>query len=161
MSKTYTAKELQKTLSLHEKWLRSDKCGVRANLSGANLSGADLSRAKGFHAEAHQIVPETGAFIAWKKLQSGSIAQLLIHEDAECTGGIASRKCRVSKAKVLSIVDAHGKKVKSGKSLYDSNVIYRVGKTVTPDFYDPNPFIDCSNGIHCFISKGEAERYIL
>ena len=41
-----TTEELKKVLKLHEKWLRDEKGGERANLSGANLSGADLRGAK-------------------------------------------------------------------------------------------------------------------
>ena len=36
--------ELNNLLDSHAKWLRSEKGGMRANLSGANLSGANLSR---------------------------------------------------------------------------------------------------------------------
>ena len=37
--------EHKATLRLHKLWLKGDKGGVRANLSGANLSGADLAGA--------------------------------------------------------------------------------------------------------------------
>jgi hypothetical protein len=36
---------------------------------------------------------------------------------------------------------------------------YKVGETVKPDTYDPNPLVECSNGIHFFISKQEAIDY--
>ena len=48
--KTYTQKELNDILKLHNKWINEEIGGVRANLSwadleDANLSGANLSRA--------------------------------------------------------------------------------------------------------------------
>ncbi len=43
--KTYTAAELAEVIESHDKWLRGEGCGSRANLSRANLSRANLSRA--------------------------------------------------------------------------------------------------------------------
>ena len=36
---------------------------------------------------------------------------------------------------------------------------YRVGETVRPDKWDENRFNECSNGIHFFITRIEAENY--
>lgn len=36
---------------------------------------------------------------------------------------------------------------------------YETGKRVTSDKYDPNPLVECSHGIHFFITEEEAEAY--
>ena len=41
----FTSEELRNIIDLHEKWLRNETDGVRANLREANLSGANLSGA--------------------------------------------------------------------------------------------------------------------
>jgi hypothetical protein len=46
-----------------------------------------------------------------------------------------------------------------GRSQKDPSFVYKVGMTVQPDTYDPNPLVECSNGIHFFISRAEAEAY--
>ena len=35
----------------------------------------------------------------------------------------------------------------------------KIGETIKPDSYDPNPLIDCSNGIHFFVTKQEAKNW--
>lgn len=100
--------------------------------------------------------PETGSFIGWKKLSDGHIAKLLIPEDAKRVSS-SSRKCRCSKAIVLEIDGAEeGEAIASG---YDPDFLYSVGKTVVPDCFDDNIEESCSNGIHFFMSREEAERY--
>lgn len=46
-----------------------------------------------------------------------------------------------------------------GISLRNSDFKYTVGKIVRPDAFDPNPLVECSSGIHFFITKEEAEEY--
>ena len=85
-----------------------------ANLFGANLSGADLSEAKNIDRAMWNIYttfypmqcPESGAYIGYKKA-GGLIVKLEITEDA-VRSSATSRKCRASKAKVLSITDLDG-----------------------------------------------------
>jgi len=36
---------------------------------------------------------------------------------------------------------------------------YKVGETVKPDSFDDNPFVECTHGIHFFITRQEAEDY--
>lgn len=36
---------------------------------------------------------------------------------------------------------------------------YKAGETVKPDSFDPNPLVECSYGIHFFITRSEAEAY--
>jgi hypothetical protein len=122
-----------------------------ANLGEANLSGADLSEAYLGH---FSIIPETGAFFGWKKLQT-CIAELEIPNEAKRHSTLVGRKCRAEYARVVSLSD--GKTEDRGK--YDPSVVYRVGELVYPDNYDPDIRIECSNGIHFFITRKEAEEY--
>ena len=125
-----------------------------ANLSGANLRGADLRGADlrgeclALAISQRSIVAE-GAIIGWKKLQDGVICKLLIPAEAHRIGGLVGRKCRAEYAKVLS---GEGFSQRNGME-------YKKGAIVRPDKYDPNPLVECSNGIHFFITREEAEWY--
>ena len=103
--------------------------------------------------------PEEGSFIGYKKA-SGKIVKLLIPEDAKRSSA-TSRKCRCSKATVLSITNLDGsetgeKSVKSDKSI---DFIYKVGKEVKVKDFDENRWNECSTGIHFFITREEAVQY--
>jgi hypothetical protein len=87
--------------------------------------------------------------IGWKKLQGGVIARLLIPKTAQRVGGLAGRKCRCEFAIVL---EGDGKSIHNGTE-------YKAGAEVKPDEYDPNPLVECSHGIHFFITRQEAEDY--
>ena len=142
---------------------RADLSGANlygANLSGANLSRADLSCANlscanlsGANLPPYAVCPEVGEFIAFKKLKDGIIARLLIPEDAVRTSSLAGRKCRASKVKVLSLSCGE-----VGFGLHDGTE-YRVGAIVEPDSYDPDPRVECTHGIHFFITEREARDY--
>ena len=145
----------------------------RANLSGADLSGADLSGAnlsRANHLDAVKNLfypiccPESGAFVGWKKALAGddfAIVELQITEDAKrCSA--SGRKCRCSKAVVLSIKNIDGEQsFDRAVSNRDRTFVYEVGKTVSVDNFDENRWNECSTGIHFFITREEAVRYIL
>jgi len=128
----------------------------KANLSKADLTGANLSGANGFPEEEiakRQIVPKEGEFIGYKKLGNGTVAKLLIPAGAKRIGGMIGRKCRAEFATVLE---------GSGVSLYDSSFEYRCGETVYPSArnpFNPDPLVECSGGIHFFLTPEEAENY--
>jgi hypothetical protein len=124
-----------------------------AYLQGADLQGAYLKRI----ATLSTILPD-GELIIWKKLSNNLIAKLLIPAKAKRINAIGSRKCRFEFSEVIAIYDGK-KKVKEGIGTYDSNLIYKVGETVYPDKFDPDPLLECSNGIHGFITKLEAQEY--
>ena len=138
----------------------------RANLSKANLSGADLSRANLSEAIYNEhtaffalCCPEEGSFVGYKKA-GGKIVKLQIPKTAKRSSA-TSRKCRCSKAKVISITNTDGsesglEKVASDR---DGGFIYEVGKTVSVKDYDENRWNECSTGIHFFITRDEAVRY--
>ena len=132
-----------------------------ANLSGADLSGADLLNVRydectGFFA---LVCPEEGSFIGYKKA-NGHIVKLRITEDA-LRSSATSRKCRCSKAEVLSITTLDGEDdgLTSIPSNYDSNFIYRVGTTVEVEDFETDRWDECAAGIHFFITRQEAVQY--
>ena len=130
-----TKEELEVFLRKHKLWLADDPEGERANLYGANLYGADLYGADLYGADLYGAnltranlyganlyganltgadnlklpiaYPEEGSFIGFKKCRDGLIVKLEIPEDAlRCSA--TGRKCRCSKAKVLSITTVDG-----------------------------------------------------
>lgn len=112
--------------------------------------------------DSKPICPEEGSFIAYKKAYYNDypvLITLLIPEDAERVSPVYSRKCRVSKANVLSIQTMDGKHLSCAHSQYDPLFEYKVGETVSSDKFDKDPIRKCSNGIHVFMTKEEAEEY--
>ena len=142
-----------------------------ANLSSANLSSAYLSSANLSSANLDNVkyngrttmyalaCPEKGAFIGYKKARN-YIIELQITEDAKRSSA-TSRKCRCSKAKVLSITNLDGSKteLKQISSSYEDSFVYKLGETVEePDFCEDR-WNECAPGIHFFITRDEAVRY--
>ena len=131
-----------------------------ANLKWANLSEADLSEA---HINWPIACPEKGSFIGFKKARTENnkyIVELEIQADSErCSA--TSRKCRCSKAKVISITNLDGSQtdIKEVVSSYDKTFKYRIGEIVEVTNFDPNRWNECSNGIHFFITRQEAVDY--
>ena len=130
-----------------------------ANLSGAYLRGANLSGAKNLNFPI--ACPEEGSFIGFKKCQDGKIVKLKIPVDAlRCSA--TGRKCRCSKAKVLSITNIDGTDANVGMAIskYDRNFIYKVGETIEVPNFNTDRWNECSTGIHFFITRQEAVDYI-
>ena len=125
---------------------------VGADLRGADLEGADLEGAylQGAVLPHFQICPEEGAFTAWKRTRVGVI-KLEIPADALRTSSLVGRKCRASKALVIS--------GDTGLSLHSDQFVYEIGKTVEPDSYNPDIRVECTKGIHFFMTRREAEEY--
>ncbi len=146
-----------------------------ANLCGANLCGADLCGAYLCGADLYDAnlrgvryneqtayyamqCPEKGAYIGYKKAE-GKIVELEIQADAKRSSA-TTRKCRASKAKVLSITSIDGKEhFEEAKSSRDQSFVYRVGKTVEVKDFDEDRWRECSTGIHHFITREEAAMY--
>lgn len=135
------------------------------NATEADINGIDLTYIIGKDKiEGYLILPE-GDIIGYKKVISkgkgDAIAKLLISSDArrfKSYSGI----CRCEKAKVLSITTLKGVSLKSAHSIYNSSdcpLWYKVGEIAIPDLFDPNPFKECSNGIHFFLTEKEAINY--
>lgn len=158
---------------------------VNANLSKSTFINCKCDiLTKGFQLAC----PEKGEYIAYKKAKiyvydkSGKnatsdmmngkykhdthdecvIIELKIPKDAKRSSA-TTRKCRASKAKVLSITSIDGKKhYKIAFADHNSNFFYKVGKTVVPtNGYEENRWIECAAGIHHFITRDEAVDYDL
>ena len=121
-----------------------------ADLRGANLRGADLREAylEGAKFPAFQI-PQEGELIVWKKTDAG-VCKLRIPPNAKRTASIIGRKCR---AEFVEVLEAPAKAISS----YDGKTLYEVGKTIYPDEYNDDPRVECTHGIHFFLTKEEAE----
>ena len=148
-----------------------------ANLRGADLSGADLRGANLHSADlrgaknTNKITwnaqtafyplqcPETGAFIGYKKA-AGKIVMLEICADAKRSSA-TSRKCRCSKAKVLSIthLDGSDSGLTEVRSNYSKEFVYRVGEIAEVSDFDDDRWNECAAGIHFFITRDEAVTY--
>ena len=129
-----------------------------ANLKGANLKGADL---RGAELDWPLVCQEKGSFIGYKKCRNNLIVELEIPEDAyRCSA--TSKKCRCSKAKVLSITNLNGSESTSdvAVSKYDSFFVYRIGETVEVKDFDQNRWNECSTGIHFFMNREDAVKYV-
>ena len=185
--KNITNDNIKEILKKHSLWLENHQEGVRADLHranlrganlseadlhGADLSGADLSGAYLYGADLYGanlygakidfpiVCPEEGSFIGFKKVSEGYIVKLQISEDAlRCSA--TGRKCRCSKAKVISITNLDGTDadVSEAYSNYDPLFVYRVGDTVSVENFDPNRWNECAPGIHFFITRQEAVEY--
>ena len=123
-----------------------------ADLSGANLSGADIN---------YPIsCPEKGSFIGFKKCRDSLIVELEITDDSlRCSA--TGRKCRCSKAKVISITNLNGAPadVNVAHSIKNYDFIYKVGEIVEVKDFDTNRWNECSTGIHFFIDRNIAVNY--
>ena len=141
-----------------------------ANLSDADLSGANLRNANLSGASMDQMIwdihtvfyplqcPDSGSYIGYKKA-SGLVVELEIPADARRSSA-TSRKCRASKAKVLSITDINGNPAGGQvKSNYDPDFVYTIGETVEVSDFDDDRWNECSTGIHHFITRAEAVIY--
>lgn len=137
------------------------------NLYGADFSGADLGGANLWSTVLNCVkniffpmtCPEKGSFIAFKKAGC-YIIELFIPSNAKrCSA--TSRKCRCSKAKVISITTLSGDKtnITEVHSNYDPNFIYKLGEYVEVKDFDDNRWNECSTGIHFFITRQEAVNY--
>lgn len=171
--------DLKKILDEHLLWLNGEggsRADLRfANLRDADLSGADLSFANLSDADLrgasmdqmiwdiHTVFyplqcPDSGSYIGYKKA-SGLVVELEIPADARRSSA-TSRKCRASKAKVLSITDINGNPAGGQvKSNYDPDFVYPIGETVEVSDFDADRWNECSTGIHHFITRAEAVIY--
>jgi len=126
-----------------------------ANLRGANLYGADLREANLTDAPglvAQATPPEEGSFIAYKKA-NGQVLTLEIPAGAKRTGSYIGRKCRAEYAITLT------PGVRGVPSNHDPSVTYTTGEETRADDYDGDPRVECTKGIHFFMTRKEAEEY--
>jgi len=111
------------------------------------------------HHRPFQIIPQEGEFIAWKKGGNRCLIKILIPKTAKRTSNLVSRKCRASKVKVLAIWDSNGKAIEECCGWNVSDFVYKVGRIAKPNSYNDDIREDCTNGIHFFVTKEEAEDF--
>ena len=132
-----------------------------ADLRGADLYGADLRGAglQGAKLPHFLIVPQIGAFIAWKKARNGVVLQLEIPANAKRMSSLVGRKCRAEFVNVLAV---NGDTTPGASALGSSNrgIEYVVGKITRPDSYDEDIRVECAHGIHFFMTYEEAKEYV-
>ena len=131
-----------------------------ANLNGVNLYGANLCESKG--ANYPMNCPEKGSFIGFKRVRGDLIVELEITGDS-LRSSATGKKCRCSKAKVLSITNSDGTEsnINSARSLWDPDFVYTVGETIEVPNFDTNRWNECAPGIHFFITRQEAVDFIM
>jgi len=176
--RTITADELKTILRKHWGWLKGEKQGECANLRDAKLRGVDLQDADLRGVDLHDaelsganlyganlrgailphfsVCPEEGAFIAWKKCADNVLVKLEVPAEAKRTSSLVGRKCRAEFVRVLEVIG--GEKAVSW-NINVPRLEYRVGEIVYPDKYDDDIRVECSNGIHFFITRREAEEF--
>lgn len=165
---------------------------VECDFVGADLSRTTFTNCLAdVHTKGFQLVcPEKGEYIGFKKARvsvyeksgKSAVSDLLNHKLKGLTKTVpviielripknakrssaTTRKCRASKAEVLSITSIDGKKrYKKAVAAWNSDCkfVYEVGKTVVPENgFEENRWIECAPGIHHFISRDEAVAYEL
>ena len=155
---------------------------VRANLTGASLTGANLKNARMLGADLRyacmgkadltgaslspfQIVPEVGQFKGFKRVISAAdsscscVIEILIPTSARRTSSLVGRKCRADKAKIVRVVNPSCQDETNFVSFYNPNFAYTVGKWIKEPRYDPDIRVECTSGIHFFMTLKEAEEY--
>jgi len=127
-----------------------------AYLAGSDLRGSDLTNAK----LPHFQIPQEGGLTVWKAGSDGCVIKLYIPAAAKRTASLIGRKCRAEYVKVLAIFDCDGRPEAECMGWFpDIGFVYRVGETVHPDKYDDDIRVECSHGIHFFLTREEAEEW--
>ena len=84
----------------------------------------------------------------------GIIATVEVPAEARRTSSLVGRKCRAEFVRVIALSEGT-----EARSRHDFETIYRVGEVVRPDSYDPDIRVECTHGIHFFITRREAVEY--
>ena len=179
--------ELKQILKDHLRWLNNEG-GKRADLRGAYLQGADLrgvylqgAYLRGAYLQGADLrgaylrgadlqgaylqgagLPDyqlcDGDLIVWKKGRTKDgfcLIKLLIPKEAKRTASLVGRKCRAEYADVLEITGVDECDCWND----DFKLKYKVGERVYPDKYDDDPRVECTSGIHFFLTRKEAEEF--
>ena len=150
-----------------------------ADLTGANLYGADLICAELIGADL------TGANLTNSELDYANLTDAILDEKEQCRKGVMLTEpmtgykkaygCKIITleipvgAKVFSInndkrrtnkvkvIDMQGETELS--SMHENNFKYHVGDEIDIIDFDENYNVECSTGIHFFLTREEAENY--
>ena len=132
---------------------------TRANLTGAGLTGVNLRYANltdtilDEKEQCRKGVMLTEPMTGYKKSNEGKIITLEIPIGAKVFS-INKNKRRANKAKVI---DMQGETELS--SMYNTNFKYHVGDEIEITDFDDRYNVECSTGIHFFLTRKEAEKY--
>lgn len=118
-----------------------------ADLENADLSYADLRGAKNVPFVPYAC-PDTGSFIGYKKIGRYIVMLEILSDAKRCSA--TGRRCRCSKAKVLSIQEIDG--MKSISSVH----VYTVGEVIEDPNFCEDRWEENVPGIHFYINKQEA-----
>jgi uncharacterized protein YjbI with pentapeptide repeats len=130
-----------------------------ANLSGADLTGANLTGARCI--TRTYVAPPEGEIIGWKKCRGGVIVKLRIPASA-ARSNATTRKCRAEFVEVLEVIGAdEGVSRHAGGEGPFTPARYRAGETVHADAWCTDRWQECAGGIHFFITREEAEDYVV
>ena len=118
------------------------------------------------HEKYYRVTPRQkphGNVTGYKVVYVGgaAIARLVIPVSAEKVI-YEGFKCRANKAYVAEIYSPDNGNIKYDEavSAFNSDFIYKVGEIVESDDWNPNPMIECTNGIHFFLTEEEVRKYI-
>ena len=117
-----------------------------ANLRGASLRGADLYGAT----LPHFQIPQEGSLIVWGK-KNGTLVKMSVPPSAKRTATPLGRKCR---AEYVFVIEGEAVVDKNGHTTH-----YIPGKMTYPDAYDDDIRVECTHGIHFFLTREEAEEW--
>jgi hypothetical protein len=117
-----------------------------ADLIGADLRGADLEDA----ILPHFQIPQEGSLIVWGK-KNGTLVKMSVPPSARRTATPVGRKCR---AEFVFVIEGE-----AVVSRGDHKTHYIPGKLTYPDAYDADIRVECTHGIHFFLTKEEAEEW--
>ena len=119
-----------------------------ADLRKANLQDADLQDANIIDAIFSPFQIPEGELIVYKRIKE-MLIQLRIPREAKRTACLVNRKCRAEYAIVENIA----------YSIEHKGCFYAIEKKVIPDGYDDDIRVDCTYGIHFFLTKEEADKW--
>ena len=129
-----------------------------ANTYGTNFDGAYLSGAfiDPLLAARLTIIQE-GDIIVWKRCTRDVVAKLLVPAKAKRSNS-TSRKCR---AEYVTTLELFGEtdETNTAYSIHDPFTKYIVGETTHCDGWNEDRWVECTGGIHFFLTRIEAESY--
>ena len=94
-------------------------------------------------------------FYAYKKTSLGVI-KVQVPAKAKRTNSLIGRKCR---AEFVKVVSGEGLGGQSPTQYGSQCLTYNKGAIITADKYDDDIRVECTGGIHFFMTKREAEEY--
>jgi len=110
-------------------------------------------------------VPEVGSFFGFKQVQSCAnskrqIIEVLVPSDAKRTSSLVGRKCRADQVLVVNAWHTDhslSNETQFRNRLYnDKTIEYRIGEHVYADSWDDDIRVECTHGIHFYLTFQEA-----